>query len=426
MMSMVHKRKFHGSRSDTADLTGAYQRLLHDIALAMNHSSRGAVDGLVQVVMMAAGSLNDLAEMTNNTLSLLSNRKVSATEQVRRFQDERGITCDPQHPELSSTVLVLILCLLLEGGLGAALFFAGGKGDLFLSAAYGFSIAGINIFGGVINGFVFGRALGYKLDASEPKSWDLFIRLGAWAGFVTMVTAMLFMGFAAARVRATGSPVDIFDFDQVGLLATFADYYGILLIVLGVLGGIVAIREGWVGFSDPIVGYSRIWKQADAELRHSALDVYEHGLDAAEELYEDICDRCDDILDELKDATDGRKSNVASLTSRIAGHNLSVEDARAKARDDHDRDRTRQECIKGKRLKPSEFDGSRWNALLIDLPEFSEPKDEQEMLAALTEARQALEVAFHQSTATIEQAYTTYLAGVSGFDPLIDEEGDPS
>lgn len=421
-MGFFRKNKTN-SGSTLAALGAAYQDIQCRIELAMT-APRKVAAGIASVMDAAAQSTKHLAKQGSDVLGMMSLSKVSATEQVRQFKEDRNILRGAQNPDIIVTVLILTLCVLIEGGLGAALFFASGKADLFLSIAYGLSVAGINVGAGAINGFVFGRGLGFMIDVREPKPREAFIRLGSWIGFLVMVAAMLFMGFSAARIQLTGSPVGILNFSEVGFMATFANYYGNLLIFLGCLGGLVAIREGWVGLSDPIIGYSKIWNQADAELRQSVQDIFNDINNAIEDIYGDIAEQCDDALDDLRDVVDFHRNGSAELKSSISGHNLAVGEAGEVARREFDEAHARLVRIKEHPIESAGFDASRYDALLIPIPNLPAPNDSEAEVIALTEARQRLDVAYHQGIAVLAQANAGFLAGLSGIDLTLDDEGD--
>lgn len=407
--------------SGLSHLHASYKEITHAVALARS-APRTAANNPSPVLKMALQGMTRLVDQACETLGAISRQQVGKTEQVRQFMEDRGICRDVQTPNIVVTVFVLTLCVLIEGGMSAALFFAGGKADLFLSLAYGFSVAWINVSAAAIAGFIFGRAIGFKIDAIEPKLRDFLIRLGGWMGLLTVIAAMLLLGFAAARVRVTAAPIDIFNFTEVSFAATFADYYGILLIVLGILGGIVAIREGWVGLSDPIIGYSKIWKQAESELRETAHDVRDFAQDALEDIYEDLSEQLEDDLDELRDYAESHRTDTADLIGRITGHNLDVEAAKEAARNEHVRDVARKERIKGEPIKTTEFDTGPYEALVIAEPSLPPTKGMEAKIAALSEAKQNLDVTYHQSMAALEQAYAGFLAGVSGLDITDDEK----
>ncbi len=242
-------------------------------------AERGAPAGSVE-------SLKALADRAIATIKAITGKAVEgfwelgkqrdiATQAYRRFKIGHRIERQAQNPELATTAMVVGIFLLFEGCVGAGLFVADGKADIAVAFIYGFSVAAINIATGMVTGFFPCRYLGYRLRHQHPEPRDRRVRCTAWLGLTALLGVMLILNFSAGRVRATGSHKNIFDFETVSLLATFDDYYAIAIMVLGLLGGIVAIYKGWTGIQDPIPGYTAAWRDTTEAIAKAAEDIHD-------------------------------------------------------------------------------------------------------------------------------------------------------
>jgi len=406
-----------------ASLQVSAAALLKDIALVDAQSLTAA--HLVEELDAGAANLKASTAQIEAILSRISLSQIGATRQVRQFQATYDIKRDAVQPDIVVTIFVLITTMMVEGLVGAGLFFADGKGDLFTSGLYGFAVALLNVAVGVCNGFVFGRGMSFRREARNPQPRNARIRFGAAVGFWMLTGVAVVMAFAAARVRATGSHSGILDFSEVGLAATFADYFGLMLMALGLVSAIVAIRKGWVGISDPIPEYAAIWKQADKEIRESAETAYEMGLDSLDDQYERLSERVEEKLQELERHANARRSGAARLMERISAHNSAVLSGKEQAQRVHAEEHAQKAWIDGvPHRETPPFDGSAYDRLVVTLPDLPLPTEVEEQIGILGSARQRLDSAYHNGTAAIEQGWVKFLAGVSGLSTTQAEKGE--
>lgn len=414
---------FRKSPNDRNRLTSDAEALMRETELA-GAAAVLSLEGITRAVLSATESIEVSSKKAADVLHGMAAQSISAMESVRYFCDERGINRPARKPNRAIAAFVLTLCLLLEGTMGAALFFADGKAPISLSLAYGLSIAGINIFLCTVNGLVFGRALGFMIDAPEPKLRHVLTRIGAWGGFLALVAGWFFLGYAASRVQVTGDPRGIFDFSEFGPFASLTNYYGILLIVLGLLGGIIAMREGWSGFLDPIVGYSEVWERAEIELREAAQNFAEQTQETLEANYAEIAETAEEALDDAEERITSHHKTAADLKARTLVHNQVVRTALANDRDAAETLHARQERIKGRRMKSAPFDASPYDALIHALPDLPPPNELVAQAASLAEARQQLESTYQGAVARTEQAFAVFATRALSGEYNTDEEGE--
>ena len=213
-------------------------------------------------------------------------RKKSA---YRHMQIEHGLTREAHVPDSLKTVLVIQSCILVEGLLTAALMISDGKMNVVGALVYGLSVSAINVATGVIAGFFALRRVQWKIRSEYQTPRDAAVRVFARIAFTGFVAVMGTLHIAAARVRATGSHEDIFDFSEIGFFATFADYYAIAIVVAGAIGGILAVYEGYQGLSDPVPDYARARKDAEERFDRTAETSYRQAMDQLDRLHDEAC-----------------------------------------------------------------------------------------------------------------------------------------
>ena len=133
------------------------------------------------------------------------------------------------------------------------------------------------------------------------------------------------------------------------------------------------------------------------------------------DVYEAGANPCDDALEEVTGVAGEHRETVADLKSRVFGHNLAVHHRIDQLQREAEAEHARLERIKGRRIKRMPLDTSLYDRLLIDEPDLPRPVDLDDQIAALTDARQKLEAALHEASATVEQAYTAFLTGMPGY-----------
>lgn len=385
--------------------------------------SVGSVASAIQALDAATSSMDRLARKAVETFDGLALKRIAKTQSYREFQLDLQIKRGARDPDRMKTVVVAQAAILIEGAATTALMVADGAMAVTEAAAYGFSVSFINVVTGFVTGFFPCRYVGYRIDAIEPKPRDRLIRITAWLGFSASLSLMGLLNFAAARVRVTGSHDDIFNFGQVGVLESFTQYHALAIVVLGGIGGLLAIYKGMTGISDPIPGF--------LESRHEAEDaIIESGDEAAgryrgmaNDQFKKAMERFDDRIDEIEEAVERRAATLADQKQAIIVHNQGVDAAIEKKLDAAEQERQRLTKIKRKYIRPKKVDTSTLEKLHIpDLLDIQEPQTANDGPDP-AEAKQRLEAAYDTTLAVIEEAYASFQADVSAFD-LSDEPED--
>lgn len=415
MAAPFFSRKFHETAAARLEHLRASKRdLLNKQRELAVLTSGGSLGASAQAIDAAISILESKIEEPNAAFDALSAKRDVATEGCRAFRLDQDIRRDAHTPSIVSTVLVAQAAILAEGMTTAGLMIADGKMDVIAGLMYGVSIAALNVWTGLLTGWLPGRHLLYRIDARDPKPRDRKIRIAAWGGFAALTGAMGLLNFAAARVRATGSHKNIFDFEAVGLLSTAGDYYAVAIMVLGVIGGVLAIYKGWTGISDPIPGFSELQRQATTAIDDAADDLRNRLLDSTEAIYDTTMEDLEILLDELDDAAERRHAEFVEINDEIVGHNHDVEAAKEKLLRLAEEERATREAIKKKTVRAPKIDLSAFNAL--KLTEIAMPDAEPENRFDAKALMARLESAFNQATAAVEGAFATFMAGVSAFD----------
>ncbi|MCB9931550.1 MAG: hypothetical protein H6844_19290 [Alphaproteobacteria bacterium] len=138
--------------------------------------------------------------------------------------------------------------------------------------------------------------------------------------------------FAAARLRALGSHEGVFEFSEIGALATYDDSLSLIITAIGTCSAILAIREGYVGLADPIPGYGEAYEQATGTIAAAGEEMADTAIDAIEEAAEDALEDAEDALDELLEAPREAEEQFLEIAGRIDAHNNAVTGAREEAR----------------------------------------------------------------------------------------------
>jgi hypothetical protein len=346
-------------------------------------------------------------------LDQMNQQKTEAKANYRQFQIDHGLARDAAQPDTTKAILVLQGCVLAEGLLTAGLMIADGKMDIMGGLVYGLSVSAINIATGVMAGFFPARYSVYKLDSPYQTTRNVLMRTASRFGMAGFVSLMATLHFSAARVRATGSHADIFNFSQVGFWDTFSDFYGIAIVVAGGLGGILALYEGFQGLSDPVPNFSKIRKAAEHSIDAQAEAVQEAALEAVENLYEDACD---DIEDESGAAEEGRadfRKAAIALNDRIAAHNHAIDHAQDRLRVLQADEHARKTFVAQKKtalaaVDVTAFDTLRLNAIPLAGTQKPAPQEQVDFSGNL-------QASYEDAVGRIREAYALILSNTNQF-----------
>ena len=228
-------------------------------------------------------------------------------------------------PNPLDTILMMVIYVLAEGGLVAVMMVTGGRMDVMSGAAYGLTFAAITAAAGLCIGFFCLRYCAYKLRSPAPDRYDGAIRAVAIASFTTLTAFLGLILFASARTRATGSHEAIFDFSEVGFLATFGDGIALVILLVGVLGILLSIYHGYCHLSDPVPGLTDARRYAEGHINDQVADLVDgaeaHVLDRAESFLEDA----EDAVEAFRELEASRRKAVCAVNERIDGLNAQID-----------------------------------------------------------------------------------------------------
>lgn len=134
--------------------------------------------------------------------------------------------------------------------------------------------------------------------------------------------------FSAARLRALGSHEGVFSFETVSLFETYNDSLVILITVIGGASILLAAREGYLGFSDPIPGYSEAYDQATVDIDAAAEELVDDAIEGIEDLGDDALSDAGDTLEAAQNGPATLRAALLEQSRRIEVHNDTVRAAR--------------------------------------------------------------------------------------------------
>lgn len=369
---------------------------------------------------IADAAVERIKTSTANTLqsfAALSEQNVKAEANYRRFQSENNITRDARQPDILKTLLILQCGFLAEGLLGTALFMDGGQYDLRSSLAIAFAIAGINTLTACAAGFFPGRYIAYRIDAEKPLLRDKAIRLLAWFGMLVMLSGLAVLHLSAARSRILGRHTDLFDFSTVSFMETWNDFFATGIATVGIVTAIIAFFKGRNNFSDPIVGYSQIARDVELHCKQAAENLYHDAIAHIEGMKEYACETIENQIDEAQDNQLKYHDERNQIADRISDHNDLVDHMVDVLRGMQTQEREAEAFIRQSVVPTAPSDFSDFEAL--KLQPLAEDQDAEEDINdhVPDDLLAALEQAFQDAIAQIEEAYNAFLMPVTPYTP---------
>ncbi|MEM1396084.1 MAG: hypothetical protein AAGH38_01375 [Pseudomonadota bacterium] len=274
-----------------------------------------------QIIDDAAQKLVSMREVASSNFEGLATSKLQAEIELRRFKEERGIARPPRRPDPFATATTLMTFGVTEGLMTSTLMVADGNMGVVEGVTYGLSVSTLNMVTGLTNGYHIARYLNYKKHAPYQDGHARMTRRVSACAFSGMVAVQGLLNFGAARVRATGHHHGIFDGSEVGIFATFNDFFAIAIMALGAIGGLIATVKGFKGLEDEEPGYSEVARAASGEIDDAASFMADEFCDQAEDVNLDAADSADEFVDERL-AVDAQ---VRELKRRIRQYNAGIE-----------------------------------------------------------------------------------------------------
>ncbi len=321
----------------------------------------------------------------------------------RDFMLEHGITRPVRQPNLVKSVVTLQVAGVAETGGTTMLLLGEGAMNLVPAGLTALVFSASNLALGLATGyFCLRRALGGPRQNAtfqdRVKSWTAGLATGVG------VATMLGMHFAAARVRATGGHSDIWDFDEVSLFATFGDYYGLALVPIGMLAGLVALREGYSQLSDPIPGYSEIAKECESSFKAKLAEAFDAQTESLDAALDQAFDAIETPINAYDEALDAYNDEAQSLRERALRHNGNIEVTIMRLdADGHDEEKRRQYKVGPDRdIDPVVFDLKALRKLAVDEKQLPESVVSAPDTGALS---LRIEAAHQEALGRLETAY---------------------
>jgi len=315
-----------GLLAELRDTAEEAKRLVRDLALTPRAISP---EHIGQLIKSGLQSLDLIEQEAREEARQLRARCVAAYGEHRLRQYEDNTMRSAREPDILNTLLILMICMLGEGGLTAGLMIGNGEMDVVPAVVYGLSVSTMNIVTGAVAGFLACRYMGFRLDANVPGRYDFLIRLAARLSFFgAYLATMIGMHFGALRVRATGSHSGLFDFSDIGFFEGFNDYYALAIVVVGVIGSAIAVYEGYRGFSDPKPGLTDATKHIKARISGPVESCRDRLLDSAAMILDGTVDTALDLRDQSEEAIETYRALHDEAADAVAASNNAVRHAK--------------------------------------------------------------------------------------------------
>jgi len=386
------------------DLNTLQSKLTHQAARAQKPDVSRAINRLHQIKQQADKAYDQLSE--------LSSRR---GEEYRAFKFDLGLMRDARTPDRFKTFLKASVAVLVEGAMVASLMVGDGKMETIPGVAYGLTSATLNVGAGMFSGYFFGRYLDYRKRAKNPDPDDWKVRLRAKLGLGVFVGLMGLLSFGAARTRATGDHTGIFDFSEIGLLATFDDYYALAIVVLSIIGALLGYHEGKNGIDDPVPEFSESRRAAEDEVWDEAETLRERLLTQADDVYASACDLLEDARESGLDDADAYETLRTDLVASIPEHNDEVTAAKEVLQAQAEQRGKRVGYISQGRQPIPRADLKSLDALILKqslIPPPLQPANDND----LSDASAHLKVAYEDCISAIEELHAAFLIAVPDTD----------
>lgn len=419
---MTFYYQFFGRRNQRPDFLAkvrasgaAVRKLGHELAAPL----RKVTSSAGRIVESATKSLDRLTYQISARFRALTERRNIAAESLRGFVVDHGLQRPVRNPDVFKTVMVTQGALLCEAVFASFLLISDGKTGIYEGIGYGLVFSFITIATGMVTGFFGCRWIGYRFHAPYSYPVDRLKRIAGWCGLGLGIGVIGTLGFAAARVRATGSHSGIFSFDEVSLSATFNDYFALALPVLAMLGATLAIYKGYSGIEDPYPGFQAAQEAAEAQIIEDAEELRDDLIETAATIRDDALDALDEDVDDIAATREEHQAGQAEYTSQAISHNASVEAARETARKWASEELARAVFVTNREdgsnttdIFASGFDDSAFDAWLVPETPPGDPLDsDAPEVRDVGADRAAIETAHADAVATIGDAYAAFLAG---------------
>lgn len=257
------------------------------------------------------------AELTNTAeiavvmlLNVLFRARTTACRELRFFQITNRIRHSAANPMVTNTLLIITPLFCLEGmGMGLTMMSAGDMNPI-PALGYGLIFSAINVALAVSAGFFCTRYLTYRLHNKYADEHDAKIRNLARSGLAAHLGLLLLLIFSTLRVRATGHHDGIFNFAEVGFLATFDNGFTLAILGISFLSTIIGVYEGRHGFSDIVPGYTQVQRRAEVLIDEQAGDLVDHSFDS-------LADQLEASIEDLEMRVEDRDFMLSSYNSEI-------------------------------------------------------------------------------------------------------------
>ena len=323
------------------ELQAVYARLL---ASKPDISPREAED----ICEGAKRGLRTRHDNINSFIDQSEDAAARSTGEINATMLEHHENRTPVSPDETTTMCVVIACMLIEMLGGAGFFYAGGASlieTIIIPFLSGVTTTGVSLFGG-FNGL---RAAAHKhlVPDEELNRSDKARQRSGQATFWACLAALVILILATARARVAADPELFLDFSAdtgITVLETVGSVQSLCLIVLGVLSSAVTILTAASGFSDPVVGVSKLKKSFDEKVAavkaHVRAAVAEMEAAANQFLSE-----FDTLRSLQKEAIETHNAKVREAAEDEARHNAKIDQYALHFIEEHEKALRRWEII---------------------------------------------------------------------------------
>lgn len=367
--------------------------------------------------MRATDALISIGQQAVDYFGSLTRQKFDRGRDYREFRFDQDLLFEAKLPDVLKTLCFVMAAIFGEGTAAGFMLALEGHMGVPQGLLYGYTFASVNIALGVACGFLCVRYMDYRSRSRTPALRDVWIRFIARFGGVFFIVLMIVLVYSATRTRAMGGHVGIFNFDEIGVFEAFNDGVAIAIAALGILGSVISIYEGVVGFSDITPSYSKMRKLAQHHIDEEALNTKEALLDDADTISEDAEDAYLSAEGEVKQCAEQDEQSCRALSEQWMAHNNKVANYKDKIRV-FARERS---SVEGRRIRANLASFDEYLLPLEDLPAVTTPiESEDSVINVLDELEQAHRCAI----ATISSAYSDYLSYTLDFDDDFEEGED--
>lgn len=278
-------------------------------------------------VNATAAHFRRLSETAND----LVRQGKSAQDKLRSaclaIQMKFGVSRRPDKPDPFSTAAVAMISTSLETLATFAILFGSGA-SIAEAAGFGITFAATGTALSQLAGYHGLRRTNFRMQPEYDRQSDVPRKRRRKGRRIVVVCSVLtgLLVWTAARLRATGSLEQTWDFSEVGFLETFSHGMAAALLGLALVTTAINVWAGLRGYADRIYDFENPFQALDAHA-----DALLEQLDGVQDQVTDLAERAIEALYEQRDLFEDFLENPPEtaelLRSEILDHNIDVQSA---------------------------------------------------------------------------------------------------